>query len=795
MQKIKRGIKMLLLTCVFMVGIVGILGLKGNTFYSHAEDGKKAKNTKEEKRFELKAEVGFRNKVKLGSDQIVKVTVQNNGSDYTGMVQVIIPVTDGQNIMYQKDLSIAGNETKEISMPVRFSSYTEQLVIRVMDNKDSVIAKKTMGIEVTNNQNLMAILTDNKDELGYWGEDFNLTFCDAKSFPVQKEGLGGLDVIMIDDFDTSSLSEKQYTALKSWVKEGGMLIVGTGETVNRTMNVFQDDFLVGKIGKVGKDGNANLQFEGASHTENKKFDAYMLKKDLGKILVFSNDLCLTYEEQEHAGGDYRELVQSYNNQGENYLKDDSYSYGGDTDLEVSQKRPSVKKYAIVLVIYLVIVSWGLYFILHKKDKMELTWVLVPVISVVFAIIIYGMGADTRINEPTLSYMRTIEFSKDNTSAGKAQTTMQFTSPYNKNYNLMVPEGMKAYAETGNTDYYDQDSTKMDEYRIGFKEEGKRQIIILKNLSTFENVKFKTEDTVKINGNYEFNITCKQYKYEGTFTNNTGYTIESACFIAGGKVYAIGTIKNGETVSISDKLKHAMSLAQENYTENSDFMPANDISEVWDACAKDMGDSEKKQYKKAITSYFSRNFVEKAMEGKVIGMLQQVDANETMSAQWNMECYGVSLGIFPIEVKDTGKETFVCDALLQSRTVDGYIESYSHSICNRETVCEYTLGEDEKLTGIYYLADANVGTGGKSKEQRTTISWVEDFQGEILAYNYKTKKYEKIFEGGKVGKVTNVADYTGENNKLLLKVDIGSYADKMDTSMDLPVISLTKEVKK
>lgn len=790
MQKIKRGIKILLLSCICIVGMVGILGAKGNTFYSHAED------TKKEKRFELKTEVGFQNNVKLGSDQVVKVTVKNNGSDYSGLIQILIPVTDGKNVMYQKDLSIAANETKEISVPVRFSSYTEQLVVRVMDEKENIVEKKTIGVGIANNQNLMAVLTDNKDELSYWSEDFKVTFCNAKNFPVQKEGLGGLDVIMINDFDTSSLSDKQYASLKSWVKDGGILVLGTGEMVNRTMNIFQDDFLVGKIGKVGKDGNAELKFSGAIHTENEKFDAYMIKKELGKILVFSNDLSLTYAEQEHAGGDYRTLLSSYISQGEKYLTDSSDNYNSDIDLGINSKRPSVKKYAIVLMIYLVLVSWGLYFVLRKKDKLELTWVLVPVLAVVFAVVIYGMGADTRMNEPILNYMRTIEFSKENASVGKARTILQFTSPYNKDYNLMLPEGMKAYAETSNTDYYDGNSTEKNDYRIGFKEEGKRQILILKNLSTFEHARFETEDKVKLTGGYESNISCDKYKYEGTFTNNTGQTIKGACFIAGGKLYAIGDIKNGETVSISEKSKHSMSLTQSNYTDLRDaYMVDYGTKDVMDICAKGMSDTEKSQYYSALATYFSQNFAEKVMEGKVIGILQQDDADTVMSNQWNMECFGVNMGVFPVEIKDNGKEIFVCDAMLQSRTVEGYVELYAHAIGNKETVGEYVLGENEKLTGIYYLAEANRGISGKTKEERETSSWVEDFQGQILAYNYKTKKYEKLFEGGKAGKVTKVEDYTGENNKLLLKFDMGAYYDKIDDSMDLPVISLTKEVKK
>ena len=63
-------------------------------------------------------------------------------------------------------------------------------------------------------------------------EDENLTLklvrFLAGDFPTDVQELGSLSGILIDSFDTSSLSQLQIRCLSSWVSEGGSLFVGTG---------------------------------------------------------------------------------------------------------------------------------------------------------------------------------------------------------------------------------------------------------------------------------------------------------------------------------------------------------------------------------------------------------------------------------------------------------------------------------------------------------------------------------------------------------------------------------------
>ena len=60
-------------------------------------------------------------------------------------------------------------------------------------------------------------------------------FASAQAFPTNAAFLSGLQAIVIDDFDTNSLSEAQARALRDFVGLGGGLVVATGSSWRRTL--------------------------------------------------------------------------------------------------------------------------------------------------------------------------------------------------------------------------------------------------------------------------------------------------------------------------------------------------------------------------------------------------------------------------------------------------------------------------------------------------------------------------------------------------------------------------------
>ena len=794
-MKKQKGIKLWLM---LFVCILCVAGFSGNTCYSNA-----AENTATvgETQFDIQATFGFDNTARVGKSMIANVTVTNNGEDFNGLIQILIPITDGDNVMYESNISVAAGETKNISMPMYVNAYTGKLVVNLTDEKENVVAKKRVKVHLITSSSdkaakLVAVLTDNKDVLGYWENDNTTVFyLSEKDMPEQEEGLQPLDFIIIDDFDTQNLNKKQYEALKDWVNKGGNLVIGTGANVSRTLGIFEDNFLTGSFGKASKDGIVDFTVDDASLFTDEKNGISMqqVEKNLGAVFVFSTDLGVDYANWKKEGAALQTMVYNHMVSGEDTSDYSSYYYQNyGLDITDKGKLPSLRKYAVVLFIYVVVVSWILYFVLRKKDKLEWTWGLVPALALIFALIIYGMGAATRITAPFITYARIIEWTGEGEQTGKGTTRMAITSPYNEKYSVAVPKGVTAYASmSGEGDYYFEDDTNFNDYKISFRQNGDQQIITLNNLGAFETGSIQTNDTVSMKGSYEAEGTCDNYEFKGTFTNKTGREIRNAVFMSDGRIYQLGTIKDGETVKISDKCNNLITLSKDLFTMM--HYGDSELAKIFgleNNGYHNGGTLEEKRYEGTVGYYIAQSAIQSFMQGKVIGILDSDGADGEMTQSWGMDCSGITLGTFPVDVNYNNKDgqTFVTDLVSYSNSdrADRVSERYLY---DEEIKVEYQLKGNETLTGLYYLPVANekdTGTGSKGK----LYTDVSIFEGDIEAYDYETKSYEKIFDNGTTSETKDLKRFMGKENKLVLKIRT---KDANDDYM-VPVISATKEVK-
>ena len=357
--------------------------------------------------------------------------------------------------------------------------------------------------------------------------------------------------------------------------------------------------------------------------------------------------------------------------------------------------------------------------------------------------------------------------------------------------MAVPKGVTAYASMLRDDYYFEDDTNFNDYKISFRQNGDQQIITLNNLGAFETGSIQTNDTVSMKGSYEAEVTCDNYEFKGTFTNKTGKEIRNAVFMSDGRIYQLGTIKDGETVKISDKCNNLITFSKDLFTMmNYGDSELAKIFGLGNNGYHNGGTLEEKRYEGTVGYYIAQSAIQSFMQGKVIGILDSDGADGEMAQSWGMDCSGITLGTFPVDVNYNNKDgqTFVTDLVSYSNSdrADRVSERYLY---DEEIKVEYQLKGNETLTGLYYLPVANeedTGTGSEGK----LYTNVSIFEGDIEAYDYETKSYEKIFDNGTTSETKDLKRFMGKENKLVLKIRT---KDANDDYM-VPVISATKEVK-
>ncbi len=203
-------------------------------------------------RFDVELKYGYDNTVQVERFVPFQIQVTNNGKDFQGVVQLIIPDQYG-NTMYEKELSIQAGTSKTITLTGEVANNIHNVNVRIADNKNRVVWKELFQIMVVTRkeQIYIGVLSDDFSALSYMDQRSLMNYDDmttgifelkADSFPDDANALDMLDAIVISDFSTDILSDNQIVALRSWINDGGTLIVGTGSTYNKTLSKLNHDF-------------------------------------------------------------------------------------------------------------------------------------------------------------------------------------------------------------------------------------------------------------------------------------------------------------------------------------------------------------------------------------------------------------------------------------------------------------------------------------------------------------------------------------------------------------------------
>jgi hypothetical protein len=158
---------------------------------------------------------------------------------------------------YQIPIRLSANmqRTYSISLPFTMGNLEAQSVLVILtDAHGNVINETTVGrgYNVAPSDVLIGTLSDHASDLNTTlirlalpNQKDTLTTVplDATTFPTQSSLLSIYNVLILDSFSTSSLSQAQLLALRSWINQGGTLFEIGGDQWQRTLSPLPTDLL------------------------------------------------------------------------------------------------------------------------------------------------------------------------------------------------------------------------------------------------------------------------------------------------------------------------------------------------------------------------------------------------------------------------------------------------------------------------------------------------------------------------------------------------------------------------
>ncbi|MDP5273118.1 DUF7408 domain-containing protein [Chengkuizengella axinellae] len=544
----------------------------------------------EEKPLNLQIEPANDGRVSESEWLPIKFTITNPGDDLQGEFVVQVFDRDGEDEAYVQELDLPKNTTKVFWMLLPGQGYNANnhkisFYENSFDNGDEISFDKKVfiisssGYETKLEVGVLASDPDTINFIGLIGQNqykINRVHLQEEDLPSEAIMLQGFDLIVINDFNTESLSDAQIQAIINWTKQGGKLMIAGGASYPKSANGFEEISPVKYTGTLSVQNLSSLENIASEEVIfNNDFTISQAELIQGNILISENETPL-YAERKFGLGSV--IYSAYdlsldpiaswsgNKKVWNYLLQDEISelmytdsvYRDVWELDRALDRfeslntPPFTILVIVFFVYIIVVAPILYFILKVLDKREWGWWIIPSIAILSSMCIYFIGASDR--NSTLAQSLSI-INLDAEGTGTKLSAASVFVPKGGTYSIETnePQHISTFLEYRNTR-----NTSGSVKSVTYFEEGQTNI-------EYRDVPYWSIRKVWMEGNQiqsfgklQYNIQYSSKGFEGEITNLTDVDLNDLSIVMNQSVYRIGDLKAGKTVSIN-KIYSAQNL--------------------------------------------------------------------------------------------------------------------------------------------------------------------------------------------------------------------------------------------
>jgi hypothetical protein len=210
----------------------------------------------------FRVNAGFDSRYRDGNWIPIQITLRNDGADFTGTISVNVPppylgsASSNPQSVYQAPISLANGAQKQVTIyvPLYFGSQgsTQTLSVDLLDSSGQKVSTQTTTVRTLASGDIfVGILSDQSSGFGplntlvlpSQAASILTEQLNASSMPRMAAALKNFDLLVLDYFTTSTLSQDQLSALQSWVNQGGALIVVGGPQWRQTLSPLPPSLL------------------------------------------------------------------------------------------------------------------------------------------------------------------------------------------------------------------------------------------------------------------------------------------------------------------------------------------------------------------------------------------------------------------------------------------------------------------------------------------------------------------------------------------------------------------------
>ena len=536
---------------------------------------------------QMQVTVGFESAIRENALTSVQVTVENNkGDDFTGQLVVKYKYANqGQFIAsnFVKAVVIPKNSTKKLTMEVPGGLFREAAEVELRDEKGKQVGAVTPIASNITDGMLLGGVTLNKDDLNLFtlvtspvvGGKVTLRKLDGEDLPELSEVYEALDLLVVNHAPQDQIAPEQVEAIKTWVRNGGKLLLSGGAGYNGGGSLFADLSPVQVTGtKEVTDLSGLGKFAGVQPSVGRLTVSAGTLAQGATALVQAGDVPLLAERQVGAGKVFyaaydvsEEPLASWQGNKELWGKvfaladfhilsqNQNQLYGGPAGIDqrrelvnasqsFSRAVPSFERNVAIFGGYMLLIGPVMFFALRRMKKPTWGWGLIPGTAVLVAVGIYLVGSSAHSGGAIGQFVSVIDL-KSKESA-EVQGAGSFVVTIGGEYTVKLPKGAQGFAassyssmEQGNNSVIIGDESQRIEYR-------NVEYWTLRSAS----IDGTLQDAGQVKSDLRIN---KDGKLVGTLTNETRFDFTDVFVLIGNEPIKIGELKQGGTQKVEQLL--------------------------------------------------------------------------------------------------------------------------------------------------------------------------------------------------------------------------------------------------
>ncbi|MDD2585506.1 MAG: hypothetical protein PHT79_03855 [Syntrophomonadaceae bacterium] len=376
---------------------------------------------------QMKVEAGFKGYARMGQALPLQVVIENQGAEIKGTLEINVN-RNGSKVVYKKDASLPAGSKKKIHMYLPGND-GEILNVRLMSGEVKILEEKVKVTNLQPQELVVGVMAQDSSTAGYLAalkmpverQRVTVIYLAAGDIPVNGLLLESLDVLVVNDFSTATLSKEQLAAINTWVEQGGMAVAAGGVNWQKTLGPLPDTFLPVKV--TGSKSISSIpELESIAGKKLAASHSFVISEGEvtgGNIIARAGDTPLIVQQKIGKGNvvylGYDLAMEPFRNWSGNeqvwhtiLSRCDPHNImsAGNSKEELIHRSnrinsfltnipatdlPSGGKLATFLLIYVLILGPVIYLILRKLDRRDLGWVIIPLVAILIFSSTYFFG--------------------------------------------------------------------------------------------------------------------------------------------------------------------------------------------------------------------------------------------------------------------------------------------------------------------------------------------------------------------------------------------------------------------